>query len=567
LDSSLREVRPAGFICLEDDGTVKWSRTFPAITTNDPYTGQRYNTTSVSTAPAFADVDGDGTINIVVGVGADVTPETSFSVIGQPGDKGGVYALNPDGSLLWYYQTRDLNHFGGATGDGRPDGVFGSPVVFDIDGDGISEVIIHGVDQGVTFLDGRTGVEKRHVHLAGAILATPRIADINGDNRFEVLTSAEIDENTDARTQTGGIFHVIAADGSQNMPGFDQPIGNPSYTMLRGKFEEQRLWSSPITGDIDGDGMLEIAYGTGNNLPDPLGSYIRVWNHDGTLKFRLNTNGRTFATPLFVDLDGDGSQEIVAVTLKGYVHAWDRHGNTLFSVTPATCGGGVGAPIFSSPIAVDLNADGKQELIFGKGDQTIILRHDGQQFTDQGLCQLTHNYFQGSPAARDIDGDGKIDIVSGGTTSSKDQAVVYRRANPFGTSSANFITARYQFHQSQFNIESFVGRFYQTVLNRTAEPRGLNDWTDRLSTGVNAGADVARGFIFSQEFTNRQLNNADFLTVLYRAFFNREPDTGGYNYWMDKMASGTGREQVLDGFIYSQEFKNLCLTYSIRPAR
>ena len=86
LDGSNAEIRPAGFICLEDDGTIKWAKQFPAISSPDPQTGLTYNTTSVSTAPAFGDIDGNGEIDIVVGVGGDTMSDAGIEVVGQPGD-------------------------------------------------------------------------------------------------------------------------------------------------------------------------------------------------------------------------------------------------------------------------------------------------------------------------------------------------------------------------------------------------------------------------------------------------------------------------------------------------
>ena len=43
----------------------------------------------------------------------------------------------------------------------------------------------------------------------------------------------------------------------------------------------------------------------------------------------------------------------------------------------------------------------------------------------------------------------------------------------------------------------------------------------------------------------------------------KSKDPSGYNYWMEKLNSGSSRDEVLNGFIYSQEFINLCLVYSI----
>jgi hypothetical protein len=69
----------------------------------------------------------------------------------------------------------------------------------------------------------------------------------------------------------------------------------------------------------------------------------------------------------------------------------------------------------------------------------------------------------------------------------------------------------------------------------------------------------------SAEFINRNTSNEDFITILYRAFFDREPDTGGYYDWLNQLNSGKSRQNVLNGFIYSTEFENLCNSYGISP--
>jgi subtilisin family serine protease len=114
-------------------------------------------------------------------------------------------------------------------------------------------------------------------------------------------------------------------------------------------------------------------------------------------------------------------------------------------------------------------------------------------------------------------------------------------------------------------VSAFVTRFYQQCLDRNPDTPGLNGWVLALSNGALYGADVANGFIFSQEFINRNTSNEEFVTILYRAFFDREPDTGGYDDWVNYINSGASRQEVLNGFIYSIEFENLCKSYGIAP--
>jgi lysophospholipase L1-like esterase len=114
-------------------------------------------------------------------------------------------------------------------------------------------------------------------------------------------------------------------------------------------------------------------------------------------------------------------------------------------------------------------------------------------------------------------------------------------------------------------IGAFVTRFYQLCLNRPPDPSGLNNWVNLLASKRNTGAEVAYGFVFSQEFLSRNVSNADFVTIMYKAFFNRPPDPSGYNNWMNDLSAGRSRQYVFAGFVNSTEFRNLCAGYGITP--
>lgn len=114
-------------------------------------------------------------------------------------------------------------------------------------------------------------------------------------------------------------------------------------------------------------------------------------------------------------------------------------------------------------------------------------------------------------------------------------------------------------------VQSFVTRFYVQCLGRQPDMEGLNEWVGRLLNGSKTGADVAKGFVFSREFLSWNHSDGEFVTVLYRAFFNRKPDVSGYNTWLGRLVGGMSRESVLDGFLKSKEFAELCNNYGIVP--
>lgn len=112
-------------------------------------------------------------------------------------------------------------------------------------------------------------------------------------------------------------------------------------------------------------------------------------------------------------------------------------------------------------------------------------------------------------------------------------------------------------------IEQFVTRLYNVCLDRDPDEAGLNDWVNKLSAGESTGASVAYGFVFGQEFQNRNYCNTDYVKQLYRAFMGREYDQGGLDNWVNALETGTTREEVFNGFSQSDEFRALCTQYGI----
>ena len=135
--------------------------------------------------------------------------------------------------------------------------------------------------------------------------------------------------------------------------------------------------------------------------------------------------------------------------------------------------------------------------------------------------------------------------------------------NNAGNDNTNNNTEKDPTETAKVQINAFVKRMYTVALGREAEGAGLEDWSGRLSNQKIDGAGIAQGFICSAEFTNRKLNNSDYVDVLYHTFFDREPDEGGKNYWLSQLNKGVSRTEVLAGFVNSNEFANLCDSFHI----
>jgi len=107
-------------------------------------------------------------------------------------------------------------------------------------------------------------------------------------------------------------------------------------------------------------------------------------------------------------------------------------------------------------------------------------------------------------------------------------------------------------------VYDFVGRMYTVALGRASEPAGHEYWTIRLMTHQSDGADIATGFIMSEEFVSKNYANEEYLSVLYRTFLNREPEADGLSYWDQQLRGEMSRKEVLAGFVNSDEFTRIC---------
>lgn len=116
---------------------------------------------------------------------------------------------------------------------------------------------------------------------------------------------------------------------------------------------------------------------------------------------------------------------------------------------------------------------------------------------------------------------------------------------------------------AESGASAFVERLYTEALGRPSEKGGKIYWVNRISNGSATGFDVAREFLFSSEFKNLNLSDADFISVLYRVFFNRDADSSGKFYWVYKMMDGMDRYTVFLNFVNSTEWMNICRSYGI----
>ncbi len=113
-------------------------------------------------------------------------------------------------------------------------------------------------------------------------------------------------------------------------------------------------------------------------------------------------------------------------------------------------------------------------------------------------------------------------------------------------------------------VDGFIARLYDLVMGRTYDNDGLNYWKNQLNSGSMTASNIARFFFSCDEYYDKGYSLDQYLAVLYRVFFDREGDSEGLNYWKGKVLNdGMTRRWVLEGFIYSQEWANVCANYRV----
>ena len=123
---------------------------------------------------------------------------------------------------------------------------------------------------------------------------------------------------------------------------------------------------------------------------------------------------------------------------------------------------------------------------------------------------------------------------------------------------------------------SLASHFYRSILDREPEASGRAFWDAEAARADAMGADpneawyaMAATFFSSPEYRAFNRSDDEFLSNLYRNFFDREPDAGGVSYWKAQIAAGLPRDSLVTAFTFSTEFRafttNVFGTVQVRP--
>lgn len=188
--------------------------------------------------------------------------------------------------------------------------------------------------------------------------------------------------------------------------------------------ESYRGGVNAVSGDVDGDGTREVIIapaGAG-------GPQVRVFSAEGELRgqwFAAEKTLRTGVNMVTVDINNDGIDEIITSIAKGQnnqIKIFDYQGNTLGSWSIKSPGLKQNLPI----TAMDIDADDQVEIIIGavRGTLPIVQIFDTLGKKEASWLAYAQQFRGGvNVASGDVDGDGKIEIITVPANSGLDSQV------------------------------------------------------------------------------------------------------------------------------------------------
>jgi len=205
------------------------------------------------------------------------------------------------------------------------------------------------------------------------------------------------------------------SDETIDLPKKEVKINDQILTYQNGSIKNspEILWwydlNAPSLGsaavdDIDGDGHLEIVFGTYFN-----DEHIYALNaENGSLLWNYDTGGCNDASPAIADVDLDGELEVIIPSSSPYtVYCFNgATGDVEWSTS-------TGYPncIDSPPCIADVDNDEKPEVILGAWYGYVFCLNG----EDGSICWQTNlgldSYIQSGPNILDLDDDGQLDVV------------------------------------------------------------------------------------------------------------------------------------------------------------
>jgi len=403
-------------------------------------------------SPALANLNGDGTIDVVVG-----------------GIDGVVRAYDGNNSTsLWNY-----------TAGGE---IWSSPTIADVWGNGTAYIAI-GAGNNVTLIRAKDGVRIWNRTTGNLVASTPAFYDINNDGILDVIAGSSDNSVYALYGNNGSIIWSFNTGGSiwTSSPIIADVVGSSTPEVLIGSYiasmyalnitNGNQIWNSSVytsgaylnggiegsatVADVNNDGIKEVIFGSYN------GYLYALRGDNGNQVWNFSTGGSwILSSPIAAHLFNDATWQVIfgSHSPDGRVYALNgENGTQIWNRS-------VSGHADSSPTVLDVDGNGYKDVVVGSSnnsiyalrgiDGTVMWLHDAQ------------NYIYGSPAVSDLNGDGYPDVVT--TTTEGKRIVVVDppgewssfgggelRTGTLDTKAPDYLSSGYFLTSSGLNLYSF----------------------------------------------------------------------------------------------------------------
>ncbi len=301
----------------------------------------------------------------------------------------------------------------------------------------------------------------------------------------------------------------------------------------------------------DAGGSIDPAFGTGGRVP------LRLDTHTYIGKMLVQRDGRILVAGVTYHPTPEGPWSYALFVARmhpdgaldaGFGSAGVARRQELSTTAPAVRG-------------LALQDDGKV-LVSGVEDQARTAEYS---FGGSGAFAWRLNPDGGADGSFGPDGFRRIDSSRGVDTANEVHVQPGGRILVAGSSlGVKSIVALLPGESiASSTAEPQIARYYRTILGREAEAGGLAFWKSEFARLVAGGGGasetfyvMAMAFFSSAEYAQKNASDRDYVTDLYRTFFDREPDAPGLDHWAGQLAAGQPRGAVLASFLFSPEFAN-----------
>ena len=209
-----------------------------------------------------------------------------------------------------------------------------------------------------------------------SVRSSPLLVDMDADGDREVVVVDNV-----------GTLHMLNKLGEEE-PGFPVSV-------------EGDVCGSVAVGDINGDGHLDVVFGSKNDT-------VYAFTNSGARLFARGVGSPVYSTPALADLDSDGHLETVVGTMNGSLYALQDDG-TDHGPFPIS----LGTAVLAGSAVAYIDSDDVLDIVVGSLNRNVYAISADSGYVLCGFPVSTGGMVVSAPSVADIDEDGYNEIAIG----------------------------------------------------------------------------------------------------------------------------------------------------------